>query len=301
MTAYWNKTAFNTGLGAVTGACVALLAGAGLLVYSQLHHGGKILVLFFIFILGPLALSAGGFAGAIVGFLLPIRSDRPFFIRQLPLKLAVAVCLTTAVYAGIISPALTRREKSQNLKNSLSLGKSQDVRNLIEHGAPVNVAKGEYAPLYLAAEKGQVETCQYLLSRGADINHRNLSDETALWIALAFRHHEVATLLVNSGADVNLTDDRGESPLMLAVRDEDTEMIQTLISKGADVNHRVSGGSYSPLITTIMFDRVENAKLLLEAGADPNLADLHGRNPLSYATAKGDQQMIDLLVAHRAR
>jgi len=300
MTPYWEKTTLNVGKGAWIGALLGLLAAAVYVLFFGTGHAPLLLLLVLIVVFARYTVFAGSIVGGTLGFLVPVKDGPSFFPRQLPLKLAIVVCLAVFGYAAIVRPGLTRHDHTEELRKALLFGTTQDVRNAIENGAEVDQPIGDGTPLYLAADKGDLETCRYLLSRGAGINHRNLSQETALWIALAMGHDDVATLLANSGADVNLTDDKGESPLMLAVHGNNTEMIRILISKGADVNHAIDHGSYSPLITTIMYDRIQNAKLLLDDGANPNLTP-HNETPLTHARTKGDQQMVDLLLAHGAR
>ena len=58
-----------------------------------------------------------------------------------------------------------------------------------------------------AAAYGQAPTVSLLLRHGADINAHGQEQETALHLAAARGHHDVARILVSSGAVVDAKDE----------------------------------------------------------------------------------------------
>lgn len=70
---------------------------------------------------------------------------------------------------------------------SIVIGDIELMKWLVEaQDAYVNKSKNfSISPLMLAAEKGNVEIIEYLLSKGADLNQKNLSGDTALRYAVA--------------------------------------------------------------------------------------------------------------------
>lgn len=75
--------------------------------------------------------------------------------------------------------------------------------------------------LHLAAEKGSLNVCQYLLSKNVlSINAKGLYNRTPLHYAAAKGHTAVAKYLLLRGAGVALTDSDGSTPLDLASSDD---------------------------------------------------------------------------------
>ncbi len=57
---------------------------------------------------------------------------------------------------------------------------------------------------------------------------------------------------------------------------------------------------YTPLVQTAIVNSPEKAKLLLDAGADPNFTDLTGRSALHWAAENNNQAFCQLLLDHKA-
>lgn len=72
------------------------------------------------------------------------------------------------------------------------------------------------------------------------------------------------------------------TPLHYAALNEDSGPLEALIAAGANVNARNAEGA-TPLHMTAFATRTKNAKLLLEAGADPLLKTNEGRDVASVA------------------
>ena len=107
-----------------------------------------------------------------------------------------------------------------------------------------------------------------------------------------------AQQLLAGSADVGGEDDDGNSALMLAVWHGDAALVTAVLARGADVNHRNIDGA-----TALHYavDDAAKAKLLLDAGADPDIADRVGATPLELAAGRDDSaQVVALLLAHGA-
>ena len=76
-----------------------------------------------------------------------------------------------------------------------------------------------------------------------------------------------------NGVDPNLTDTDGIGPLTVAATQpqDDLQSIRALVSAGADID-AVSSDGWNPLAVAIRSERLDNALLLVKAGADVTLA-----------------------------
>ena len=79
----------------------------------------------------------------------------------------------------------------------------------------------------------------------------------------------------------------------------DAATVLAYINSGADLNARTVDGNFTPLHYAITHGNVEIARILLQAGADPNLptANEIQATPLAKAANKGDIEIIRALIA----
>lgn len=79
------------------------------------------------------------------------------------------------------------------------------VKELLKMNPELLNSKGrhEKEPLHLASEAGHLDLVKFLLSKGANVNGRNIINETPLHYAIGSNHPEVVALLMAGGADIN--------------------------------------------------------------------------------------------------
>ena len=83
-------------------------------------------------------------------------------------------------------------------QNLIKRGDEAGLRAALDTGLPANAANHKgWSLLMLAAVEGNVEICQLLIEKGADIAAMNLKGETALTIA-SQKNHEAFVELLNS-------------------------------------------------------------------------------------------------------
>ena len=121
-----------------------------------------------------------------------------------------------------------------------------------------------------------------LLERGADPNFANEYGATPLHRAAEQSNAEMAKLLLEGGANVNAPANDGTTPLHRAVNPGNTELSKLLVEAGADVN-AVDTWGYTPLHEAV------------KSGADPKIADKHGKTALSLAEKNGKAKIVEYL------
>jgi len=178
-------------------------------------------------------------------------------------------------------------------------------RKVIREPRPKDMNKGGFTPLLYAAREGCVACARYLVEAGADRDLEDPDRITPLNLALMNLHFEVAAYLVQAGADVDKWDLFGRSPLYMAAD------VSTLPIKG--------NGNMAVLPSPDSVTALDVARMLLEAGANPNLqlkrrppyrdvpqdrgADsilAQGATALLRAARAGDAPFVELLLKHKA-
>ena len=174
---------------------------------------------------------------------------------------------------------------------------------LLEAGADPDVPNedGETA-LMIAARTGSLEIAQQLVAAGANVNAREQwREQTALMWAAEGAFPDVVQLLIERGADVRaraaandwgsqITSEPraqyrptgGLTPLLYAARSGCAGCARAILAAGEAVDRPTPDG-VTPLMLAIDNYEFDTAAVLLDAGANPHLADWWGRTALYLA------------------
>jgi uncharacterized protein len=105
--------------------------------------------------------------------------------------------------------------------------------------------------------------------------------------------------MIPLGPDLSIRNRYGGNALIPACERGHVETIKLLLTTAIDVNHVNNLGWTCLLEIVILGDggprHVEAARLVLDAGANPNLADKDGVSPLAHARAKGQAEVAALI------
>lgn len=167
---------------------------------------------------------------------------------------------------------------------------------------------------------------EMLKTDAALIRATDKNGTSAVLLATYYRQLEVADVLLATGIELNIFEasatgrtDRvralieqdaalmnayaadGFYPLGLAVFFGHQETARLLIERGADVNMAARNAmKVRPLHAAAAAQQLELSKLLIERGADVNAPQQEGFTPLHEAAATGQMEFARLLVAHGA-
>ena len=108
---------------------------------------------------------------------------------------------------------------------------------------------------------------------------------------------EAVLNLVARGMDVNTNDTDGSTLLMLAIRNDNLPLVEALMKYRPNLGRRNSVGEVA-LSLAAFGDDERLVKLLLEAGAEPDLGDWKA---LHYAAFKGNAATVKLLLSFGAK
>jgi len=148
-----------------------------------------------------------------------------------------------------------------------------------------------------AVRTGNIEDVKKHLAAGADVNAKDMYEDTPLYEAVKLGYRGIAELLLANGADVNVKNNVGWVPLHIATALDHKEIVELLVTNGAYVDAKDDDGS-TPMHYAAWYDRKEVAELLIANGADVNAKDDGGDTPLDMVEG---EEIADILREHGGR
>jgi ankyrin repeat protein len=203
------------------------------------------------------------------------------------------------------------------------------IEALLEHRADVNAEDAtKFTPLTNAAIADRPEVVTLLIGKGANLEHRISTGGTALTGAAMYGCRNAVKVLLENGANVNACDDFGWTPLHTASVPGDVVIAKLLIEHRAELNMTAHPKGFPVVLTKVgrvarffgansqlmrvladtagitplgmaaLFGNIELCTALLDARADPTLANDTGRLPIDVAKINGHTQaLIQLMTA----
>ncbi|QHC02262.1 ankyrin repeat domain-containing protein [Epidermidibacterium keratini] len=191
------------------------------------------------------------------------------------------------------------------------------------------------AALLAAASAGDADGVAVALRSGADIEARDDRERTALLLASTYDRVDVARLLVAMGADPDALDDRHDTPWLVTGVTGSVAMLEALlpaqpdltivnrfggvsvipaserghveyvarvVQTGIDVNH-VNEPGWTALLEAVVYGDgsapyQQIVTILLEAGADPSIADAQGITALQHAQQRGQSEVAAIIESY---
>lgn len=139
-------------------------------------------------------------------------------------------------------------------------------------------------PYFSAIKTGDLETVEFLILSGEDMEHCDEANNSALMAASYYGDTGIMKALLEAGADVDAFNNEGDTALMFALWDPSpkTDAVKLLLKFDADIEVMNDNGM-TPLILATRNNHKESLLLLIRAGADLEVQGKHGRTALAYA------------------
>ena len=174
----------------------------------------------------------------------------------------------------------------------------QHIREFINKGCDINFQiEDGVTPLMMAASTGNLEMVQLLVQTGANVNQTDTYGNSSLMYAALEGFWDIFDYL----APLTSPELRG-THLLAAAFDNEHRIVQALIGTYINVDAYRQKGVWSENGMTALMIAAQGGystvvKVLLEASANPNLADEDtGGTPLIYAVESGDVETASLLL-----
>ena len=195
-------------------------------------------------------------------------------------------------------------------------------KELLEHINMLSFSGG--SSVMFAAAGGHVECAKQLMELGADVkaiakaqpgypeklakmieegtvqeDEPHVDGVTALHVAAQGGHLDMVNLLIESGVDIAHLDDAGRSSLVMAVKGNYGEVAKVLVEAGSDPNTPYvddDGDSHNLLFDAIMVENDAFALLLISKGADIKHTDEKKVTTLLQASHRGLTDVVKALL-----
>lgn len=195
---------------------------------------------------------------------------------------------------------LLRYGAKHDIFSAAVVGDLEEVKRLLKNDGEFLINRrdiyGNRTPLEWAAFRRQEEVGEYLIEQGAEVTPQVL-------ICLGMLD-EIKNCIEEDADFVNrrIGAEWSDPPALWAVRSGQLEVLRLLLAAGADPNGL---GTWDQMALPLTVDlpvetSLEAAKLLIDAGADVEVARETWRTHLGEFTTKGKLEVADLLVQHGA-
>ncbi|EWC43892.1 hypothetical protein DRE_01244 [Drechslerella stenobrocha 248] len=222
-----------------------------------------------------------------------------------PIYFAVKRCNLFLVKELLKFPTLLPTPDSNNIQSLLlhmALGyRESDIAEALCAGGVAVDTQDRYGrtPLHVAAMKGDIASMEILLKHGAYLNAKDNRDRTPLFRTVKRHNYKACEFLVAKGADPDIMTRHQQTALYRAIRSgkRGIKFIKLLLAKREN-NPVTLGQAHKSGWTELhcAYGSAEITKILLAAGADPNIKNIYGTNPLFIAAEAGTKEVVELLL-----
>ncbi len=169
----------------------------------------------------------------------------------------------------------------------------RDIVDGMADDAKLREAATAQPSLVEAAQEGALQRVRQLLDDGADVNAVDADGCSALQLAAAEGHREIAVLLLANGADPTILDNDKFTLLHWATFSNDPAILDLASSDDLEAPDR---DGRRPLGWAASEGAQASVAWLLAHGADPNAPDKDGWTPLHFAVSGNFPELLTPLV-----
>ncbi len=198
-------------------------------------------------------------------------------------------------------PSPTELQAYRGLHAAAAQGDVAEIEKLVKSGAPIDARDGRArTPLHVAAFMQKPEAARVLMRLGADANALEAQKYDIVTIAAVADDVPMLKVALDGGCKAgNITSPYYGTALIAAAHLGHEEVVRTLITAKAPLDH-VNNLGWTAVIESIVLGdggmrHVATLKVLVEAGANVNLADRSGETPLMLAKRRGFKEMVAIL------
>ncbi|MGI8527413.1 MAG: ankyrin repeat domain-containing protein [Pseudolabrys sp.] len=194
----------------------------------------------------------------------------------------------------------------QALLDAARKGDVPAVERLLKAGAKVDAPDElKRTPLMLATQANRVDVARVLIAAGANVNAKDAIEDSPYLSAGAEGRNEILKMTLAAGADLKSLNRFGGTALIPAAHHGYPDTVAILLGTSIDKDH-VNKLGWTALLEAVILGEgggihTKIVKLLVDAGANVNIADKDGVPPLAHAKQRRYRQIVQILEAANAR
>ena len=153
-----------------------------------------------------------------------------------------------------------------------------------------------------AARRGYMDLMRFLVDDGADLDARNASGATPMFLASQAGHVQLVRYLAEGRVDLHVGLDfanEGVTPVWIASQNGHVEVVRCLAEQRANLAPAYSGAMVA-LVLASRGGHIEVVRCLAERRAELDATMLHGGSALTHASFYGHFQVVRYLVEQGA-
>ena len=180
------------------------------------------------------------------------------------------------------------------LKHSIALGTVEDCKAAIDCGCSIE-ERDKYwqrTPFLLSMLVGDIEKSNLLFQNGASLDDKGRCGATCLMHAVRKNNYKMCEWLISKGANIEGTDDYQTTALIEASESGAADCVKVLLDAGANIHAETETQGCAIENAS----NIETVLVLKEAGADINRIGGEGYNLLLSATENTDYDFVKSLL-----
>jgi ankyrin repeat protein len=214
--------------------------------------------------------------------------------------------LGVAFFFAAIAAANAEGGPARGMLDAAAKGDVVEVVRSLKGGVKIDIRDDAgRTPLLVATYNNRVGVARVLIDGGADVNAKDNIGDTPFLYAGAEGRTEILKMMLGAGANLKDTNRYGGTALIPAAHHGHPEAVKLLLEAGVAPDHVNKLGWTALLEAIILGDGgptyTEIVKLLVDGGADVNIADKDGVTPLAHARKQGYTAIVAILLPAQAR
>ena len=214
--------------------------------------------------------------------------------------------LCVAFFAAWMTMANAEGGPARGLFDAAASGNVVEIARALKNGVGIEARdEAGRTPLLVATHNNRIGAARALIEAGADVNAKDKISDTPFLYAGAEGRVEILQMTLGAGANLKDTNRYGGTALIPAAHHGHPQAVKILLEAGVAPDHINKLGWTALLEAIILGDggpvHTEIVKLLVDGGADVNIADREGVTPLAHARLRNYKAIVAILEAAKAR
>ncbi|KAF2883925.1 hypothetical protein ILUMI_22242 [Ignelater luminosus] len=188
---------------------------------------------------------------------------------------------------------IDQEEKNRALHVAANTGEINMIDLLLSNGADVHASDiRNVTPIVDSTVHGNVEVLHHFLHRGINMQSIEYDGRNLLYAAISMGYQDVVDLLLSHGFDIESKDNTGGTSLHVAADYGHISIVELLLSKGANINAKDNDGR-TAMVRALHRGYTQIVALLLSEGSEIELA-------LHAAACRGRIDLMNLFLSRHA-